>query len=78
MDYAKEAERHRAMAEEMRTMATCTPHESLRERYLTLAEGYDQLADNEVRVAENMSKISNRRADPDSQSAAGGPISGAC
>jgi hypothetical protein len=54
MDYAKEAKRHREMADEYRTMADCTTEESLRVHYRKLAETYDQLADNEARVARNL------------------------
>lgn len=54
MDFVEEASRHRAMAEEYRTMAFCTPYEGLRPRYLELAEVYDQLADNELCLADNL------------------------
>ena len=57
VDYAKEADRNRAMAEEFRTMAACTPHQVLRDRFLFLAQGYDQLAANEDRVAANLKMI---------------------
>jgi hypothetical protein len=59
VDYAREAARHREMAEEYRVMAGETPHEALRVRYEILADAYDQLADNEARVANNLKKISN-------------------
>ena len=58
MDYAKEAERHRHMAEEYRTMADNTTESGLRVHYRKLAEAYDGLADNEARVAHNL-KIAN-------------------
>ena len=58
MDYAKEAERHRIVAEEYRTMADCTTVESLRVHYRKLAEDYDRLADDEAQVARNL-KISH-------------------
>jgi hypothetical protein len=54
VDYAKEAERHRRMAEEFRLMADITPHETLRPYYHTLADTYETLADNEARVANNL------------------------
>ena len=54
MDYAAEAERHRRMAEEYRTMADCTPHEGLRVHYRELADIYGRLADNEARLAHNL------------------------
>jgi hypothetical protein len=54
MDYAAEAEKHRRMAEEFRRIADTTPHEILRPRYLDIADVYDKLADNEVRVAHNL------------------------
>jgi len=54
MDYAVEAERHRCMAEELRTMADYTPHESLRLHYPEIAEVYDRLANNEDQVARNL------------------------
>ena len=54
MDYEAEALRHRKMAEEFRTMADCTPQDSLRVHYRKLARTYDQLAEDEVRVARNM------------------------
>ena len=58
MDYAAEAERHRHMAEEYRTMAECTPENSLGAQYRKLAEDYEQLANREVRIARNL-KLSN-------------------
>jgi hypothetical protein len=58
MDYAREAERHRHMAEEYRTMAECATDDGLRTQYRNLAEAYERLADNEDRVAGNL-KISN-------------------
>jgi len=54
MDYDKEAERHRYMAEEYRTMAECATDDGLRVHYRKLAEVYDGLADREVRVARNI------------------------
>lgn len=54
MDYAAEAVRHREMAEEYRTMADYTPEDSLRVHYRRLARTYDQLAENEIRVARNL------------------------
>ncbi|MCP3398931.1 MULTISPECIES: hypothetical protein [unclassified Bradyrhizobium] len=49
--YTSEAARHRQVAEEFRTMAAHTPHASLREQDLALAQDYDKLADNEDGVA---------------------------
>jgi hypothetical protein len=66
MDYTQEAERHRRMANEFRTMAEGTQHEVLRVRYLILAEGYDQLAANEDRVAANLRIAGVRTARPPS------------
>jgi hypothetical protein len=54
MDYAAQAERHRHMAELYRTMAECTPEDSLSAQYRRLAEAYEQLADKEVRIARNI------------------------
>lgn len=54
MNYAEEAERHRAMAEEYRTMADNTPHDVLRPSYLEIAKVYDRLAESEVRVPHNL------------------------
>jgi hypothetical protein len=54
MDYLAEAERHRHMAEEYRTMADNTTDDGLRTQCRTLAETYDALADNEDRVARNL------------------------
>jgi hypothetical protein len=54
MDYAVEAERHRYMAEEYRTMADCATDDGLRIQYRKLAEDYERLADNEARVARNL------------------------
>jgi hypothetical protein len=51
MDYVAEAERHRHMAEEYRTMADNTTRDELRPHYCRLAEAYDALADSEERVA---------------------------
>ncbi|MHC2621648.1 hypothetical protein ACVIW2_003680 [Bradyrhizobium huanghuaihaiense] len=52
-DYMAEAARHRHVAEEYRTMASCTSDEGLRKVYLRLADDYDSLATNEDRVACN-------------------------
>ncbi|MBB4368189.1 hypothetical protein GGD63_000968 [Bradyrhizobium sp. cir1] len=57
-DYMAEAARHRHVAEEYRTMASCTPDEELRGVYLRLADDYDLLAANEDRVADNR-KLAN-------------------
>ena len=54
MDYAKEAKRHREMAEEYRAMADRTSHPELRPHYRALGETYEMLAENEVRVANNI------------------------
>ena len=53
MDYASEANRHREMAEECGTMAACLSDEGVCAQYRKLAEAYEQLADNEDRVAHN-------------------------
>lgn len=58
MDYGTEANRHREMAEECRTMAECMTDGGVRVQYRKLAQAYDELADNEVRVAHNL-KFSN-------------------
>ena len=58
MDYAGEAERHRCMAEEYRTLADRAIDEGLRDQYRSIAEAYDGLADNEDRVARNL-RIAN-------------------
>ena len=57
--YAAEALRHRKVAEECRLMAATTPHALLRDQYLTLAECYDRLADNEDKVANNLKSVSD-------------------
>lgn len=54
MDYAKEAKRHQEIAEWFRTMAEYTPENSLRTHYRGLAESYDRLAHDELRVARNL------------------------
>jgi hypothetical protein len=54
MDYLAEAERHRHMAEEHRTMADNTTDDGLRTQYRKLAETYDALAHNEERVARSL------------------------
>lgn len=51
MDYATEAERHQHMAQQYRTMAECTSEKSLSAQYRKLAEAYEQLAENEARIA---------------------------
>ena len=56
MDFAEEARRHRQMAEECRTMASCMKDEGIRAQYLRLAKDYDRLAMHEARVAANMKK----------------------
>lgn len=53
-DYTAEAARHRHLAEEYRTMASCTPDSPLRRAYLRLADDYELLAENEDRVAHNL------------------------
>jgi len=58
MDYAKEAERHREMAEEYREMAEYATDEGLRVQYSNLAEANDGLADNAEQVARHL-KIAN-------------------
>jgi hypothetical protein len=54
MDYAEEAERHRRLAEEYRTMADYETDDGIRVQYRKLAEVYDALAENEARVARNL------------------------
>lgn len=54
MDYEAQAVRHREMAEQYRAMADHTPEDSLRVQYRKLAMAYDQLAEDEIRVARNM------------------------
>ena len=54
MDYVADAERHRHMAEEHRTMADNTPDDGLRTQYCKLAEAYNALVENEDRVASNL------------------------
>jgi hypothetical protein len=61
MDYAREAERHRHMAEEYRTMAEYATDHGLRTQYRKLAEDYERLADNEDRV-QAISKFQNEAA----------------
>jgi hypothetical protein len=57
-DYLAEASRHRHVAEEYRTIASCTPDGELRAVYLRLADDYDLLAANEDRVSRNL-KLAN-------------------
>ena len=54
MDFNAEAERHREMAEECRSMAELLADEGLRVEYRALAEAYQRLAENELRVADNL------------------------
>jgi hypothetical protein len=54
MDYVQEAERHRYMAEEYRTLSDKTPHDALRTHYRKLAETYQALAADEDKVASNL------------------------
>jgi hypothetical protein len=56
-DYTAEAARHRHVAEEYRTMASCATDDELRGVYLRLADDYDQLAENEDRMAYNLGRI---------------------
>ena len=53
LDYPAEAARHRRVAEEFRAMAAYTTDDGLRAAYTQLASGYDALADNEDRMANN-------------------------
>jgi hypothetical protein len=59
MDYAypSEAKRHREMADECRTIAACLTDEGVCAQYRKLAEAYEQLADNEDRVAHNIKAL---------------------
>ncbi|KRQ16722.1 hypothetical protein ACNJX9_36245 [Bradyrhizobium sp. DASA03076] len=57
IDYNAEAARHRHVAEEYRTMASCTPDTPLRQAYLRLADDYDLLANNEDRLASNLKQV---------------------
>jgi hypothetical protein len=53
-DFAAEAARHREIAEECRTMGELFFDLGIREQYRKLAEAYDKLAENELRVADNL------------------------
>jgi hypothetical protein len=57
MDYMEEAERHRKLAEEYRTMAECTTEDSLRIHYRNIAQDYEKLADNEAQIARNIRMV---------------------
>ncbi|WP_461352196.1 hypothetical protein [Bradyrhizobium sp. USDA 4454] len=56
-DYAAEAAKHRHVAEEYRTLSSCTSDDGLRRAYQKLAADYDMLADNEDRVASNLKGV---------------------
>lgn len=60
MDYAVEAQRHRHMAEEYRTMADVPANDGLRVQYRSLAQAYDRLADDEERAARNLNLQKSR------------------
>jgi uncharacterized protein YfbU (UPF0304 family) len=53
-DFAAEAARHREMAQEYRTVGELFLDEGMRVHYRELAEAFDGLADNELRVADNL------------------------
>ena len=51
MDYVRETDRHREIAEWFRIMANSVVEPSLRARYVELAAAYDRLAEAELKLA---------------------------
>ena len=56
LDYAAEAARHRKVAEEYRTLAALTRDDALATTYRKVADAYEDLADNEDRLAQTSGK----------------------
>jgi hypothetical protein len=59
VDYARETDKHREIAEWYRTMANSVAELSLRARYFELAEAYDRLAEVELRLASRDKRSKN-------------------
>lgn len=64
MDYAESARRHRLQAEECRAKADLMADGQTRTQYNNMAQSYDQLADNEEKLAVSARAAADRGKAP--------------